>query len=61
MRSKEQPESQVGIAFDHAVMKDRGEVPLPMSIQAIIARPTLNPNNNYGGGESAGDRPPLLR
>src|ERR1700730_13518110 len=34
VRSKEQKESQVGIAFDRAVIKDAGEVPLPMSIQA---------------------------
>lgn len=53
-RSKEQTESQVGIAFDRAVMKDRGDVSLPMSIQAIIAPPSLNPDNNYPGGESAG-------
>ncbi len=43
-RSKEQPESQVGIAFDHAVVKDRGDVPLPMSIQAIVAPPASNSN-----------------
>jgi hypothetical protein len=54
VRSKEQAESQVGIAFDHAVMKDRGDVPLPMSIQAIIAPPNSNPNYQNAGGESAG-------
>jgi hypothetical protein len=43
-RSKEQPESQVGIAFDRAVVKDRGDVPLPMSIQAIVAPPASNSN-----------------
>lgn len=47
--SKEQPESQVGIAFDRAVVKDKGDVPLPLSIQAIIAPPTANPNNAGGG------------
>jgi hypothetical protein len=36
-RNKEQKESQIGIAFDHAVMKSGDEVALPMSIQAIIA------------------------
>lgn len=51
-RSKEQPESQVGIAFDRAVVKDRGDVPLPMSIQAIVAPPTLKSN---AGSESASD------
>jgi hypothetical protein len=49
-RSKEQKESQVGIAFDHVVMKNGagGPLPLPMSIQAIIA--PLNPNNNDSAG-----------
>jgi hypothetical protein len=46
-RSKEQKESQVGIAFDRAVLKD-GEMPLPMSIQAVIAPPSNNANS--GGG-----------
>ena len=43
-RTKEQKESQVGIAFDRAVMKDGGEMPLPMSIQAIIGPQNNNPN-----------------
>lgn len=47
-RSKEQKESELGIAFDHAVVKDKGDVPLPMSIQAIVAPPSLNANNNAG-------------
>jgi hypothetical protein len=46
-RTKEQKESQVGIAFDRAVLKG-GEVSLPMSIQAVIAPPS----NNTNGGES---------
>jgi hypothetical protein len=50
-RSKEQKESQVGIAFDHAVLKD-GDVNLPMSIQAVIAPPSNNENN--GGGNDQG-------
>jgi hypothetical protein len=37
-RSKEQKESEIGIAFDHAVMKNGSEMQLPMSIQAIIGR-----------------------
>jgi len=44
-RNKEQKESQVGIAFDHAVLKD-GDLSLPMSIQAVIAPPTNTTNNN---------------
>jgi hypothetical protein len=47
-RSKDQKESQVGIAFDHAVMKDGDDVALPMSIQAVIAPPNSNTNNNAG-------------
>jgi hypothetical protein len=47
-RGKEQKESQVGIAFDHAVLKS-GDVNLPMSVQAIIAPPTNNAN--AGGGD----------
>ncbi len=41
-RNKEQKESQVGIAFDHAVVKGN-EMQLPMSIQAIVAPQTNNP------------------
>jgi hypothetical protein len=51
-RNKEQKESQVGIAFDRAVLKD-GEVSMPMSIQAVIAPPTNNANNSGGGDQSA--------
>src|ERR1035441_9812518 len=50
-RSKEQKESQVGIAFDRAVLKD-GEISLPMSIQAVIAPPNNNANN--GGASDPG-------
>ena len=50
-RNKEQKESQVGISFDKAKMKS-GDMPLPMSIQAIIA-----PLNNADtGGDSGGPR-----
>jgi len=48
-RNKEQKESQLGIAFDRAVMKTGGDVNLPMSIQAIIAPSYLSSNNNPGG------------
>jgi hypothetical protein len=50
-RTKDQQESQVGIAFDHATLKS-GDVNLPMSIQAVIAPPTNDANNGGGGGES---------
>lgn len=51
-RSKEQKESQLGITFDHAVMKS-GDVQLPMSIQAVIAPPSNTPGNNAGYDQSA--------
>jgi len=47
-RNKEQKESQVGIAFDHAVMQDGSQMQVPMSIQAIIG--PQNDQNNGGGG-----------
>src|SRR5258708_27847096 len=56
-RSKEQKESQVGIAFDHAVMKNGGDMTLPMSIQAIIAPPTLNADNNNAGSQQSAGQP----
>jgi hypothetical protein len=42
-RSKEQKESQLAIAFDHAVLKNGEQMQMPMSIQAIIAPPNRNP------------------
>jgi hypothetical protein len=47
-RTKEQKESELGIAFDHAVGKS-GEMNLPMSIQAIIA-PVGNASSDSAGG-----------
>jgi hypothetical protein len=52
-RSKEQKESQVGIAFDHAVMKNGNDMPLPMSIQAIIAPAAVNGGNSDTQAPSA--------
>lgn len=43
-RSKEQKESQLGIAFDHMQMRNGQAVQIPMSIQAIVAPP--NRTNN---------------
>ena len=55
-RNKEQKESQLGIAFDHAVVKG-DQMPLPMSIQAVIAPQTNNPapasGSDAGGSPSA--------
>jgi len=49
-RNKEQKESRVGIAFDHEVTNNGEDVPLPMSIQAIVAPP--NPNSATSDAES---------
>jgi hypothetical protein len=54
-RSKEQKESQVGIAFDRAMLKG-SEVSLPMSIQAVIAPPSNNTNSS-GGAPDQGAPP----
>jgi len=45
-RNKEQKESQVGIAFDRAIMKNGADVALPMSIQAIVVPPSANAGND---------------
>jgi hypothetical protein len=51
-RNKEQKQSELGIAFDHAVVKG-DHMQLPMSIQAVIAPPS-----NNSGGAAAPDAPP---
>ena len=53
VRNKEQKESQLGITFDHAELKTGGEVTLPMSIQAIIAPPSLTQNNGNASADAA--------
>jgi len=53
-RTKEQKESRLGLTFDHLVMKSGGDVPLPVSIQAIIAPSRLNADNSAGGGYAPG-------
>jgi hypothetical protein len=50
-RSKEQKESELGITFERAMMNG-SEVPLPMSIQAIIVPPPQNTNPNAGADNS---------
>jgi hypothetical protein len=55
-RNKEVKESEVGIAFDHAITKSGANVTLPMSIQAIVAPPNSSAANNdasEGVGQSA--------
>jgi hypothetical protein len=51
-RSKEQKESQVGIAFDHAVMKNGSDMALPMSIQAVVAQSYLSGGNSGASNQS---------
>jgi hypothetical protein len=34
-RTKDQPESELGLAFDHIVLKDGSQIPVSMTIQAI--------------------------
>jgi hypothetical protein len=59
-RNKEQKQSELGIAFDHAVVKG-DQMPLPMSIQAVIAPPSNNsaaeapegPPSTAGGGSAS--------
>ena len=52
VRSKEQ-KSQVGIAFDHAVLKNGGDEQLPMSIQAIISPTGMNSNAGSGASDTS--------
>ncbi|HXY48504.1 MAG TPA: hypothetical protein VEI01_03560 [Terriglobales bacterium] len=53
-RTKEQKESQLGLAFDHLVIKNGADVTLPVSIQAIIAPSPPNENNSPVGGNAPG-------
>jgi len=47
-RNKQQKESELGIAFDHATLKDGADVAMPMSIQAVISPTYLS-----GAGSAA--------
>jgi hypothetical protein len=49
-RTKEQKESEIGIAFDHAVLKDGDVASLPMSIQAVVAQQNQNLTNDQSAG-----------
>jgi len=57
VHSKEQKESQLGIAFDRAVMKNGGDVAVPMSIQAIISPSALSGGGNSNASDDAGRAP----
>ena len=50
-RNKEQKQSELGIAFDRAMVKG-DQMQLPMSIQAVIAPPSTSNNPNAGGSEA---------
>lgn len=56
-RSKEQKESELAIAFDHAVLKNGETMQMPMSIQAIIAPPNRNPTNSASSSPSNSPAP----
>jgi hypothetical protein len=53
-RNKEQKQSELGIAFDQARMKT-GDLQMPMSIQAIIAPPSMNSNDSGGAPAQTSD------
>ena len=55
-RSKEQKESQLGVAFDRAVTKDGQEMQMPMSIQAVIGQQN-NQAAGTGGDQGAPEAP----
>ncbi|HTU40606.1 MAG TPA: hypothetical protein VMF10_02785 [Candidatus Aquilonibacter sp.] len=57
-RNKQEKESQIGIAFDQAVMKDGANMTLPLSIQAVIAPSYLNPNSNGASDQAAAQSSP---
>jgi hypothetical protein len=56
-RNKEQKESEVGIAFDHAALRTGGNVTVPMSIQAVISQSYLNPVNNNAAQDTGSATP----
>lgn len=55
-RNKEQKESQLSIAFNQAVLKDK-PMDLPMSIQAVVGQEQNN-NADNGGGAPGGSPSP---
>lgn len=55
-KNKQDKQSQVGIVFDHAVMKD-GNVSYPMSIQAVISPQVFQNQNSGNNGASAAPSP----
>jgi hypothetical protein len=64
-RTSDDPNSVLGIAFDHAVLKKGGELPLRLTIQAIAPDRTssepLEPLNGTAPADSTGGMGPLNR
>ncbi|HSS97755.1 MAG TPA: hypothetical protein VLK33_12030 [Terriglobales bacterium] len=64
-RTSDDPDSVLGIAFDHAVLKKGGELPLRLTIQAIapdLTSPTsLQPMDGATPADSTGGMGPLNR
>jgi hypothetical protein len=58
-RTKEQREPQIGIAFDHAVMKQGSDVSMPMSIPAIISPQPSNAASSGVDSNMGQQSPPL--
>ncbi|MGA9475536.1 MAG: hypothetical protein WBV36_23930 [Terriglobales bacterium] len=56
-RNKEQKESELAIAFDKAVIKNGETMQMPMSIQAVIATPSQNANQNAQNSAPASGYP----
>jgi len=54
-RNKEQKESELTIAFDHAVLKNGEQIRTPMSIQAIVGLALQN--RNFDNGTSSAAQP----
>jgi hypothetical protein len=52
-RNKDQKESQVGIAFDQAALKNGDNLKMPMSIQAVIVPAGLSGSGNSNGQDNA--------
>ena len=55
--TKDSPDSSLGIAFDHVVMKDGSQMPLPAAIQAIGAPLNQNPLATSEGVPTGGMSP----
>jgi hypothetical protein len=56
-RSKDQKESQLGITFDRAVMKEGGDMVMPASIQAVIVPQNQSASNAAPAGGSSAPAP----